>query len=306
MPPKIVVVGSFNQDLNVYVPQLPGRGETIQGDRFTVGTGGKGANQAIAAARLGAEVTFVGRVGDDEFGDLAFKLLAEDGINTDYIVRDPMLRTGVAMIFVEDSGENAIATAPGANLALTPADVEAAAAAVAKADILLTQFESPYNAVRQALLLAGEYHIPSILNPAPIRSDASPPDIPMLATYLTPNETELAALVRDPARAKFQDKVDAVLIRDEQTLIITQGEKGASWYRKDGVGHIESFVVKAVDTVGAGDSFNGGLAVALAEGKTLEEALRFANAAGALCVTRHGASASIPSRDEVEALLATN
>ena len=292
MPAKIVVVGSFNTDLTTYLERLPRPGETLHGYKFVTGPGGKGSNQAVAAARLGAQVTFVGRVGIDAFGDAGLKMWQAENINTAYVVRDPEQPTGVAPILVEDSGENMIVVAGGANLVVSPQDVDAAREAIAAADVVITQLEIPQAATAYALKVAKEYGVRTILNPAP--ASPLPADVLALADFLTPNETELEIL-----RAGR-----ALLSSDAQTLIMTAGADGAVWSRKDGsTGQVPTFSVKVVDTTGAGDAFNGGLAVALAEGKTIKAAIRFANATAALCVTRPGTSASMPQRAEVDALL---
>jgi ribokinase len=292
----IVVVGSFNMDLTTYMARLPKPGETVHGRRFVTGPGGKGSNQAVAAARLGAPVTFVGRVGTDIFGDTALKTWQAEGTNTDYVVRDPENATGVAPILVEDSGENAIVVALGANLALSPADVDAARAVIAQADVLVTQLEIDLETVAYALQVAREYGVRTILNPAPAAH--LEPDVLARADYLTPNETELAALY-----GAVPDDLRELVQVPGQTLIMTAGAQGALWANDSGSGTVPAYEVEVVDTTGAGDAFNGGLAVALAEGKSLTDALAFANATAALCVTRPGTAPSMPQREEVEALL---
>lgn len=291
MTAKIVVVGSFNTDLTTYMERLPRPGETVHGRKFVTGPGGKGSNQAVAAARLGAEVTFVGRVGVDAFGDMALRMWQQEGINTAYVVRDTEQPTGVAPILVDDSGENMIVVALGANLTVSSQDVDAARPAIATADVVIVQLEIRQETTAYALQVAKEYGVRTILNPAP--ASPLPSEVLALADYLTPNETELEVLgQRD------------LLTSDTQTLVMTAGAEGAVWTRKDGsTGKIPTFVVKVVDTTGAGDAFNGGLSVALAEGKSLTDAIRFANATAALCVTRPGTAPSMPQRAEVDALL---
>jgi ribokinase len=293
MTAKIVVIGSFNTDLTTYMERLPRPGETVHGRKFVTGPGGKGSNQAVAAARLGADVKFVGRVGTDSFGDMALNMWQREGINTAYVVRDPEQATGVAPILVEDSGENMIVVALGANLTVSPADIDAARDAIAGADVVITQLEIRHETTAYALKAAREYGVRTILNPAP--ASPLPQEVIALADYLTPNETELEIL--------YSGSVDKRPVSDTQTLIMTAGADGAVWTRYDGTGKVPTFKVKVVDTTGAGDAFNGGLAVALAEGKSLEEAIRFANATAALCVTRLGTAPSMPQRSEVETLL---
>ena len=297
MTAKIVVVGSFNMDLTTYMERLPKPGETVHGRRFVTGPGGKGSNQAVAAARLGADVTFIGRVGTDSFGDTALRTWQDEGINTAYVVRDPENATGVAPIFVEDSGENAIVVALGANLALSPADVDAACEAIARADVLVAQLEIDLKTVAYALKTAKSQDVRTILNPAPAAH--LPAETLALADYLTPNETELETLYGSiPGDLRQFVKVKG------QTLVMTAGVRGALWADASGSGEVPTYNVNVVDTTGAGDAFNGGLAVALAEGKDLAEAIAFANATAAMCVTRPGTAPSMPTREEVEALLA--
>jgi ribokinase len=296
---KIVVVGSFNADLTTYMQRMPQPGETLHGRRFVTGPGGKGSNQAVAAARLGAQVTFVGRVGADSFGELALKMWSDEGIDTRHVALDPDEATGVATILVDETGENTIVVVLGANMRVSPADVDAAAAAVAGADVLLAQLEIPTDATAHALRLARQHGVPTILNPAPAPATSLPPDIIALADYLTPNQHELRALygVDDAG-------LDTVPLAPGQTLILTAGGDGAYWRSPAGSGHAPVFPVEVVDTTGAGDAFNAGLAVALAEGRALPDAVAFANATAALCVTRPGTAPSMPARHEVDSLLA--
>ncbi len=300
MAAKIVIVGSFNTDLTTYMERMPRPGETVHGRKFVTGPGGKGSNQAVAAARLGAEVTFVGRIGQDVFAPLALNIWQQEGINTDYVIQDPEHSTGVAPIFVDDTGENSIVVVLGANLAVSKADVDAAAEAIAQADILLTQLEIDYDAVGHALRVAKEHGVTTILNPAP--AGHLPADVVALVDYITPNETELEVLSGMPA-SSVEEMARSLLTTDTQTIIMTMGAQGARYLRQDGTALVSSYQVDVVDTTGAGDAFNGGLAVALAEGKRLVAAVAFANATAALCVTKPGTAPSMPQRAEVEALL---
>lgn len=300
MKAKIVVIGSFNADLTSYMERMPRPGETVHGRSFVIGPGGKGSNQAVAAARLGAEVTFVGRIGQDVFAPYALNMWQEEGINTRYVVQDPEHATGVAPIFVDDSGENSIVVVLGANLAVSRVDVDAAAEAIAEADILLVQLEIDYDTVGYALKVGKEFGVCTILNPAPAGKLSL--DAVRLADYLTPNETELEALA-GMTDASLEEAAASLLTTDEQTIVMTLGAQGAQYLRQDGTGRIPSYQVDVVDTTGAGDAFNGGLAVALAEGKKLNDAIAFANATAALCVTKLGTAPSMPTRAEVEALL---
>ncbi len=302
MTAKIVIVGSFNTDLTSYMERMPRPGETVHGRKFVTGPGGKGSNQAVAAARLGAEVTFVGRIGQDVFAPLALNIWKQEGINTDYVVQDPEHATGVAPIFVDDTGENSIVVVLGANLAISKADVDAAADVIAEADVLLTQLEINYDAVGYALKVAKEKGVPTILNPAP--AGHLPAKVVALADYITPNETELEVLSNQPGVSPEKAAL-SLLTTAEQTIVMTLGSQGAQYVRQNSSAVVASFSVNVVDTTGAGDAFNGGLAVALAEGKSLEEAIAFANATAALCVTKPGTAPSMPQREEVEALLAS-
>lgn len=300
MNPKIVVVGSFNSDLVTYMERLPQIGETVSAREFTTWPGGKGSNQAVAAARLGADVTLVARIGQDSFADIGMTLWKREGINTEFVVRDPHNNTGLATIYVEDSGEDMIVVTGGANLALSPADVDAAMTALVGADVLLTQLETPLQTVAHALQVAKNLHVRTVLNPAP--AIPLPSQISTLADYLTPNETELHTLTGKTSH-DIEEHAASLLATTEQTAIVTLGAGGALWVNKIGHGHVPGFPVEAVDMVGAGDAFNAGLAVALAEGRDLPDAIAFANAAAAICVTRPGAAPSMPQRFEVESLM---
>jgi ribokinase len=297
---KIVVVGSFNMDLVLNVSHLPRPGETVMATHFASGPGGKGSNAAIAAARLGAEVSFVARVGTDVYGTEALRIWQAEGINLDYIVRDDGAATGVAPVLVDAEGENMIAVALNANDRLTTADIDAALPAIEAADVLLTQFEIPQAAAAYALQVARRSRTRTILNPAP--AEGVTLDMLVYADVLTPNEIELDALYGDSSLYRH-DAAEYLLTSDEQVVIITMGPHGARWIKRDGTAAVGAYTVDVADTTGAGDAFNGALAVALAEGQSLETAIHFANAAGALCTTRPGAGLSMPRRDEVEALL---
>jgi ribokinase len=300
---KIVVVGSSNTDMVVQVRHLPAPGETVLGGAFVMAAGGKGANQAVAAARLGAQVTFVARVGQDVFGERALAGFEREGISTQHIIADPEAASGVALITVDSAGENSITVAPGANARLSPEDVEGARAAIKDADVLLLQLEVPLETVQTAAELAHQAGVRVILNPAPAPASPLPPTLLAYVDVLTPNEKEASDLVgasespEKAARGLLQHGVGAV--------VITLGARGALIAVPQDEQHVAGFAVEAVDTTAAGDAFNGGLAVALAEGQPLAEAVRFANACGALATTRLGAQPSLPTEDEVAALLAT-
>ena len=307
MAAKIVVVGSFNTDLTAYVQRMPRPGETVAGDRFVTGPGGKGSNQAVAAARLGAEVTFVGRIGADVFAPVGLDLWRAEGINTDHVVQDPDVATGVAPIVVDAAGENSICVILGANLRISLDDIDAAADVIAGADVLLTQLETNHDAVVRALELARSAGVRTVLNPAP--ASLLPPETLALADYLTPNETELE-VISGLDGGSIDEAIGAVRAAEHQVVVVTLGSQGARYVQPqvDGVattGIVDGFRVDVVDTTGAGDAFNAGLAVALAEGNGLPEAIRFANATAALSVTKPGTAASMPRREEVELLLET-
>ncbi len=300
---RVVVVGSSNTDMVLRVPRIPGPGETVLGRDFVMAGGGKGANQAVAAARAGGRVALVARIGDDIFGERALAGLAAAGIDTRHVLRTPGAASGVALIDVDDRGENSISVASGANALLSAADVEGAAAAVAGADVLLVQLESPLETVEAAVRLAGERGVPVVLNPAPAR----PLDDGLLArvSVLTPNEHEAGLLtgaaVRDEAGAR--DAAARLRSRGARTVVVTLGERGVYALADGFEGHLPAFKADPVDTTAAGDVFNGALAVALGEKRPLPEALRFAQAAAAVSVTRPGAQPSAPTRAEIEAFL---
>ena len=301
MKPNIVVVGSANTDMVVQVENIPCLGETVLGGKFVTAQGGKGANQAVAAARLGAEVTFITRLGRDAFGQSSEAAYQAEGINTDFIIWDDDALSGVALIMVNRNGENIIAVAPGANGRLAPADVQAAESVFQNADVVLVQLEIPLDAVQTAVNLAHRHGAQVILNPAPAHylSDS----ILRSVDFLTPNENELAILTgtqsidQGIAARAFAER------RALHALIVTVGAKGALVITEGNEHQVPGFQVKAVDTVAAGDAFNGALAVALSRGENLLDAVRFANAVGALSVTRAGAQPSLPTSDEVRTFM---
>ena len=299
MPAKIVVVGSFNTDLTSYMQRMPRAGETVHGERFVTGAGGKGSNQAVAAARLGAEVTFIGRLGKDVFAELAYEIWDAEGVNRDFVAQDAEVATGVAPIHVDSRGENSIVVVLGANLRVQPADIDAARETIATADILIAQLEINLDMVAYALETAKSLGVATILNPAP--ASPLPASTLALADYVTPNETELEAL---GGRGDVVTAARKLLSRDDQVAVVTLGAAGAQIVSGADTAAVPGFAVDVVDTTGAGDAFNAGLAVALAEGAALDAAARFANATAALCVTKPGTARSTPYRKEVNALLA--
>ena len=295
--PKIVVVGSSNTDMVVRSEHLPVRGETVLGEKFIMTAGGKGANQAVAAARLGAEVTFVVRLGQDVFGDRALADYQAEGIKTDYIVRDDEEASGVALIVVDEAAENIIAVAPGANGRLSAEDVHAAEPAIKDADGVLLQLEIPLEAVRAAIELAQRHDVRVILNPAPAR--ALPADVLRGVDVLTPNENEAAKLIGE----QVDSALEALIAHGVGSVVMTCGAEGCEVLSDGKRQHVSGFHVEAVDTTGAGDCFNGALAVALARGLKMADAARYANAAAALAVTRFGAQVAMPTDEEVREFL---
>lgn len=296
--PRIVVVGSSNTDMVVKTDRIPMPGETVIGGDFVMAGGGKGANQAVAAARLGAEVTFVARLGRDVFGDQAIEGFQHDGINTEYVTRDKDTPSGVALIFVDANGENVIVVAPGANDRLQPEHVQQARKAFDSADVLLVQLEVPLDTVTAAVSMAKETGTTVILNPAPARE--LPDSLLKMVDVLTPNETEAARLSGvDPTTMEPGEVGENLLALGVQTVVMTLGAQGGIIITRDGALHFEALKVDAVDTTAAGDAFSGALAVALAEGKDLKDAAGFAAKVAALSVTRMGAQPSLPTRQEV-------
>jgi len=297
--PRIVVVGSINMDLVTLAPRFPGPGETLLGSRFLTAHGGKGANQAVAAARLGAKVAMIGALGRDAFGDQLHAGLAREGIVLTHVTRLDDEGSGTASITVAE-GENQIIVVPAANARVTPAQVEAARDTIARADAVLVQLEIPLETVEATLRLGRRENVPMILNPAPAQK--LPAEWLQLASYLTPNQHELAIVLGDDAQTDFRE----LMCRARCPVVLTRGSEGA-WYRDDAhpePQHQPGFVVDAVDTTGAGDTFNGALAVFLHEG--LPQAVRKACTAAALSVTKLGAQGGMPRRGELDCWLATD
>jgi ribokinase len=294
MIPSICVVGSCNLDLIVYTPRLPQVGETLTASDFQTCCGGKGANQAVMAARLGARVSMVGKVGRDLFGDRLLANFREQGVDTAHVLVDAGKPSGVATILVDAAANNCILVVPGANGALTPDDVRAAAPAITAADILLCQLEVPPETTTEALRLARAAGVKTILNPAPAVPLAD--EVLSLADLCVPNETELRILtgLSSPAEG-----ARALLTRGPGAVLVTLGERGVLVATPQGCEAIAAVAVRAVDPSGAGDAFVGSLAVFLAEGAPLAEAARRANAVAALSVTRPGTQPSFPTRAEI-------
>jgi ribokinase len=299
----VVVVGSSNMDMTIMCHELPVPGQTILGHDFTMNAGGKGANQAVAAAKLGAPTQLVARLGHDVFAEASCRSFRQAGLLTDYLVRDETTSSGVALIFVDQNGENQIVVAPGANMSLTPADVEAAQPAIEAAKVMLLQLEIPMATVLRAAELAVESRTRVILNPAPARQ--LPPALLEKVDILIANETEVMVLTGayDVDTSTASLACQPLLQAGVESVITTLGRQGAIVTSGVGATKVPGFVVKAVDTTAAGDTFAGGLACALAEEQSLEDAVRFATAAAALSATRVGAQVSMPAREQVDALL---
>jgi len=298
MRPKslVVVVGSSNTDMVIRSRRLPRPGESVVAGQFYTAAGGKGANQAVAAARAGAAVTFVAKLGRDVFGDQAIAGFRREGIECRWIARDPKVPSGIALILVEEGGENLISVALGANMKLSPADVERASGAIAQAGALVLQLEVPLPAVRRAVAIARRNGVPVVFNPAPAPRKPLPKALLRQIDYLVLNETEMEAIAGSGDFAAARRLLDAGV----GEVILTRGKKGAATL--DGSPRpwlIPGYKVKAVDAVGAGDAFVGTLAAFLAEGRSLEESLDLANAAAAISVTRKGAQPSMPRRAEI-------
>ena len=291
-------------DLIVCSPRIPQPGETIIGSGFRSVPGGKGANQAVAAARLGAQVSLVGRVGQDAFASSLLENLAADDVDHAFVIQDQEAATGVALIVVDGAGQNSIVVASGANMRLSPSDVQAAEAVITGADALLLQLESPLETVIRAAELARAYQVQVILNPAPARP--LPAELLALVDVLIPNESETALLTGMPVGCQAEAEAAAGALRKlgVGTVILTLGERGALLAREKGAHLFPAFDVTPVDTTAAGDAFVAGFAVALAEGKPLAEAVPWGNAAGALATTKLGAQSSLPTRRALETFLA--
>ena len=305
---SVVVLGIFVADLAFRAPRLPVMGETLLGKGFAIGPGGKGSNQSIAAAKAGGDVALITRVGKDAFADIARKTWAEAGVDTSAVIEDADNPTGAAFIFVStETGNNAIIVESGAAGRLSPADVRAGEAVFDGAKVFMTQFEQPMAVAMEGLRLAREKGAVTVLNPAPAVADLDP-EMYGLCDYITPNETEATTMTGLPV-----DNDDEALIaakelvrRGARNALITLGERGALLHGAAGTHRVPAFPVeRVVDTTGAGDAFAGGFAVALAEGRSPEEAMRFGCATAALSVQKPGTAPSMPKRAEIEALLST-
>jgi ribokinase len=311
-PPRVCVVGSINADLVVRCSRLPRPGETISARDVSEVPGGKGANQAVAAARLGAEVSMIGRVGDDAFGQRLIKGLQQNGVDVELVQATPDCASGLAVVAVEDSGENSIMVVPGANGRLTPADVRAAGEVIRRADVVLLQLEVPLETTIAAIKLAREYGTPVILDPAPAPALGDERSA-MLSELLQvevacPNEAEALALtnVRIETVADAEQAACCLRSLGPKYGIVTLGARGAVLCEPDTrPSLIRAFNINAVDTTAAGDAFAAALAVRLAQGVAISEAVRFACAAGALAASQRGAQCAMPTEQAVAALMAS-
>lgn len=291
--PKVCIVGSINMDLVTTTNQMPEQGETVIGTAFSTYPGGKGANQAVAAARLGADVTLIGAVGDDSFGEILTKHFQAEGIHHEGISVIENEATGIASIILS-ANDNRIIVTSGANAKVTPEMVEEKKQSLIQSDIIVMQFELPMETILYTANLAKTHRIPVIINPAPYRE--MPEELLGLATYFTPNELELAAMEEMPLFDTVTEK-----------MIVTRGSEGVECFTNNGNSKtVPAFKVSVKDTTGAGDTFNGALAAELAAGKDIEQAIQFANATAALSVTKLGAQGGMPKREEVVTFLKDN
>lgn len=298
---KIVVVGSSNIDMVVKTERIPRAGETVLGGEFVMVPGGKGANQAVCAAKLGADVRLVARIGNDVFGEMSLANFHKVGVDTTFVVKDNRYASGVALIAVDRNGENAIVVAPGANTALSPEDVNRAEEAIAAADAVVLQLEIPQETVVHTVELARSHGVKVVLNPAPIRQ--FPTHILQYVDVLTPNQHEAASLIGAEGEGNnldAQEAAKALLEMGVAAVVITLGADGAYVATHERAERIDAVKVQAVDTTAAGDAFTASLACALAEEKDLFEAARFAAKVAGISVTRMGAQSSMPTRHEVD------
>lgn len=298
-PPRITVIGSLNMDLVTITSNVPSAGETVNGEAFSTMYGGKGANQAVACARLGAEVVMLGCVGDDNFGHEMISNLKQQSINCEHVLELEHMSSGIASITIAD-GDNRIIVVPGANGAVTPEYIRQHEQRIADADLLLLQLEIPLEAVTEAVNIAHSHQVPIMLNPAPAQS--LPESLHNQITWLTPNEHELLLLCQATAEPDQLEAAYRELVASKpEKIVMTKGSDGALWSDRNGtVHHTPGHIVKVVDTTGAGDTFNGALAVALAEGRTLNEAVQWAVGAGALSVMQFGAQGGMPLRQDLD------
>ena len=295
---KIVIIGSSNVDLTVRTSHIPSNGETIFGAAPNTAFGGKGANQAVAVSRLGGDISFITKIGTDSYGNMMAENLVKEGMSADTVIRDSETSSGVAWICVDDNGDNSIIVMPGANCTMTKEDIVPFLPLIKEADYLLMQLETPLEVVEHAASIAYENEVKVVLNPAP----AQPLSDDLLSkTYLlTPNEKECRLLCGETASDDVRTNAETLLAKGVKNVIVTLGEKGSILCNASGHTEVPAVKVNAVDTVAAGDTYNGALVVALSEGKTMTEAMAFATKASAIAVTRFGAQPSVPYRSEIK------
>jgi ribokinase len=305
----VLIIGSSNMDLNVYSERLPKPGETVTGGTFKQSLGGKGANQAVAAVRSGAKTIFIGKIGIDAFGDQMITRLKKEGINMDHVIRDSEVPSGIAFILVDNKGENMISVAPGANARLLPSEIKNKSDIIKNAKILVVQMELPIETIEEIYKIAAKGNVIKILNPAPLK----PIHIDLLKNVdiIIPNEGELYRLhsligynelKAKEGKEKIIEASKDISSAGVRTIITTLGSKGCLIYNtdKDEATGIPAFKVNAIDTVGAGDCFNGVLASQLCKGETMANAVRYANVAASIAVSRRGAQESMPYINEIE------
>jgi ribokinase len=305
----VLIIGSSNMDLNIYSERLPKPGETVTGGTFKQFLGGKGANQAVASVRSGANTTFIAKIGKDGFGDQMVARFSGEGINTTHIIRDSQEASGVAFILIDENGENMISVAPGANARLSKTDIEKASDVIKNASVIVVQMEIPIETIEAIYSIASEGNAIKILNPAPLKP--IPSDMLKNLDIIVPNEGELYRLhsllnlkeVSGEEREKIINISREIAALGVKTIITTLGSKGCLIYEKkhDQAIIVPAFKVKAVDTVGAGDCFNGVLASKLYQGESLITAVKYATAAASIAVTRKGAQESMPHEEEIKA-----
>ena len=300
---KVTVVGSFMYDLVATASRRPKTGETLIGDSFGMFLGGKGANQAIAASRAGASVTMVGRLGNDLFGNQFLEKFSEEGIKTNFVIQDTENGTGVGMPLIDASGDNSIVIIPQANMALTVENIDKAESVIADSDVLILQCEVPMEANKRAAEIANKNDTLVILNPAPARK--IPDTLLSLVDIITPNESEAEILTDMPTETNSQamEAAHHLLSKGVETVILTLGSRGSLLLTEKMEKRIPAYLVDVIDTTAAGDAFCGALAAILSNGSIIEEAIKIANAAGALAVTKLGAEPSLPTKKDIDQLI---